>query len=168
MAENARLENAPQILDRPPGGTLLISTASATLKEERRQIGNLNARGAMAMNNAGSLNEPWIRASSELLPMMGMDSPDQGRVHAASLVEDQQAPIAKPLALALQARQEQLNSPQTSNAQIASGLADPLCRHKRNPSSAGLNHFQTQPISMHPQRRLIAKNPPPTTRVEEV
>ena len=102
LAKDVCLENAPQALDRLSRGTSpILDTSPSALKKKRRQIGDLNAGSAVAMSNAGSLDDAWIRATGELLQMMGMNGPDQSGVRAAGLVENQQAPIAKSLAFAL-------------------------------------------------------------------
>ena len=143
LTEDVWLEGAPQVLDRlPRSGSSTVDTSSTALKEKRRQIGDLDARGVVAMNDAGSLDDARIRAADELHPMMSMNGSDQGRVRATDLVENQQAPIVELLALALQARQESVNGSKTSKTQIASSLPRPCCRHKRNRSTGGLDCLQ--------------------------
>ncbi len=84
----------------------MIVASPAALKQEGCEIGDLDPWCVVAVHNARGLDDARGGPADEFLPVMGMNGFDQGRVRASSLVEDQQTPIAEPLALLLQTRQQ--------------------------------------------------------------
>ncbi len=161
LADDTGLEDLPERRDRLSGGAVgAVPAVAPALKEEGSEVGDLDSRRVVAVDDARSLDDARIRPVQEFLAVMSVDGSDQGRVRAASLVEDEQTAIAKLLALALQARQQLIDGAHPGDAQIASGFSRSLDGHQGNLAVAGLDGFECQSVGMNSQRRLIAKGPP--------
>ena len=166
-ADDTGLEDFPERRDRLAGGAVgAVPATTPALKEEGREVGDLDSWRVMAVDDAGSLDDAGIRASDEFPTVMGVNGSDQGWVRTSGLVEDQQTAIAELLALALQAQQQLLDGAHPGDAQIASGLSRPLGGYEGDLALAAFDGLQCQSVGMDSQRRLVAKGLPSSTGVK--
>jgi hypothetical protein len=145
LANDVGLKYSPEGFDcLSSSAALVIAASPAALKQEGREIGDLDSWRVVAVHDARSLDDARSGPTDKFPPVMGMNGFDQSPVRASSLVEDQQAPIAEPLALPLQAGQQLVDRPHSGHTQIASGIPRPLDGYEGDLAVAKLNRFEAQ------------------------